>query len=160
MKLFHAGVSVLCLLLLVGCTSGLCRKDSPGCEGRIVGTYQGEAQLAARKKPVLTTFFYDDNGRLRGRYFSNYQEYFRNPFDYYFKGELYDIRPAAEFMIKSLWVDESGDGTLRIVFSFDGQEFTGYRGMGHDETDTFWYGKKVSDKPVLSIEEVREFTGS
>lgn len=124
-----------------------------------MGTYKGEAQLFTKKKPVLTSFFYDGNGKLRGRYFSNYDEYFKDPFDYYVKGELYDIRPTYEYMLRSMWVDDSGYGNLRMVFSYDGQEFTGYRGLKQDDVNTSWYGKKVSDKPILSIEEVREFSG-
>ena len=159
MKLLHLFVYVLFIVLFTSCSSSFCRKDSPGCEGRIVGTYQGEAQISTKKRQVLTSFFYDDNGRLRGRYFSNYHEYFKNPFDYYIKGELFDIRPTSEYMLRSLWVDGSGYGNLRMVFSFDGQEFTGYRGFRQDDANTSWYGKKVSDKPILSIEDLREFAG-
>lgn len=158
MKLFRFGVVILLLSILVGCSSSFCRKDTTGCERRIVGTYQGEGQIATKMKPVLTSFFYDESGRLRGRYFSNYQEYFKNPFDYYIKGELFDIRPTSEFMLRSLWVDTSGYGNLRVIFSFDGQEFIGYRGTSQDDISTGWYGKKVSDQPLLSIEDLRDFT--
>jgi|GEM_PF-2224658 len=159
MKLFRSGLYVLFIVLLVGCSSGFCRKDTADCERRIIGTYQGEVQLSSKKKTVLTSFFHDDNGRLRGRYFSNYHEYFKNPFDYYIKGELFDIRPMPEYMIRSLWIDDSGNGKLRLVFSFDGQEFTGYRTMSQDDTITSWYGRKISDRPILSIEDLRELTG-
>jgi len=159
MKLLRSVVCVFLLFLLFGCSSSFCRKDSSDCEGRIVGTYQGEVQISSKKRTVLTSFFHDDNGRLRGRYFSNYHEYFKNPFDYYIKGELYDIRPTSEYMLRSLWIDDSGYGNLRVVFSLDGQEFTGYRGLSQDNASTYWYGKKVSDKPLLSIEDLREFAG-
>lgn len=158
MKLSQFFVYVLFIVLLAGCSSGFCRKDSPGCEGRIVGTYQGEAQISSKKKQVLTSFFYDDNGRLRGRYFSNYHEYFKDPFDYYIKGEVFDIRPMSEYMIRSSWIDDSGYGNLRLVFSSDGQEFTGYRNMSQDDTNISWFGKKISDRPILSIEDLRELT--
>lgn len=160
MKLFRFVVCFLLIVIIAGCSSGFCRKDTSGCERRIVGTYQGEAQIANGMKPVLTSFFYDDSGRLRGRYFSNYREYFKNPFDYYIKGELFDIRPTSEFMLKSHWVDDSGYGNLRAIFSYDGQEFTGYRGTTQDDVSTCWYGKKILDKPLLSIEDLREFTES
>lgn len=160
MRLFGFGVWLVLLGILAGCSSGFCRTNASGCEKRIVGAYRGETRISNRLQPVVISFFHDEAGRLRGRYFSNYDEYFKNPFEYYIKGELYDVRPASEFMIRSSWVDDSGFGSLRAIFSFDGQEFTGYRGTGDDDISTAWYGKKILDKPLLSIDDLRELNES
>jgi len=159
MKLLCLAAALFLLSLISGCAAGFCRQDTSGCESRIIGTYLGEARISAKMKPVLTSFYHDDKGKLRGRYFSNYKEYFDDPVHYYVMGEISDIRPKAEFMHWTTWTDETGYGNLRMVWSYDGKEFAGYRGSFSDDMTSSWYGKKVSDKPLLSIEDVREYSG-
>ncbi len=45
MKLFRFVVCFLLIVIIAGCSSGFCQKDTSGCERRIVGTWYGKKIL-------------------------------------------------------------------------------------------------------------------
>lgn len=159
MKSIIRVIAALILAVNIGCTPNFCRSDAPDCLGRLVGTYHGQAYAPGDLQPTLTSFYLDEKGNLKGKYFINYMQYDKDPAVNYWDGEIIDIKPLAEYMMWATWSDRNGKSNLRLVFSFDGSEFAGYWGFGDGDNSNPWYGKKVSDKPTITVKDLEELLG-
>lgn len=150
---------VFCLTgAMVGCAHTdpkFCRQESPDCMSQIVGTYLGEAFGSGGLQPTLTSFYVNKSGKIEGKYFISYKEY-KGKKVYYCEGDLSDFKPLDEYVAWVKWSDVYGKGNLRMVFRFNGKEFAGYWGHSRGEHSVPWYGKKVSNSPTLTHEDIEK----
>lgn len=152
------GIIFLFTCLSTGCTHtapNFCRSESPDCIDRIVGTYLGEAFSVGGLQPTLTSFFINKDGKIVGKYFISYKEY-KSKKVYYSEGDLFDFNPLGEYVAWTTWHDEYGKGNLRLVFRFNGKEFAGYWGHSKGDHSAPWYGRKVTNVPTLTSEDIEK----
>lgn len=160
--LIRYGVIFIFTYLIGGCshaTPDFCRPELPNCMNQIVGTYLGEAFGSGGIQHTLTSFYINNNGNIEGKYFINYKEHNNKEIEYC-EGELFDFTPLGEYVAWTTWRDNFGKGNLRLVFRFNGKEFAGYWGNTHGNFSFPWYGRKVSDTPAISDEDIEKLIKS
>ena len=99
-------------------------------------TFQGEVFNGNDMDPVLTVFEQYDGGEAYGTYQMGEE-------DGLAYGTLSGFEWESEYLLKCIWEDKYGSGSLRILFSAQYKSFRGFWGMSDDETYYPWDGMEL-----------------
>lgn len=138
----------LLLFFLSGCSAtqpSFCPDGSSRCLKSLVGTYRGKIHNGGQPESALTSFYFNDQGKLVGTYFMNADTDA-------VKGEIVEFIPVGNYMALLKWKDTYGTGHLRALFSYDGQQFTGQWGIMSKLYSFPWDGTKTSLTPTTQLE--------
>lgn len=105
-----------------------------------IATYRGSVQSGGTYLPIVTTLYKDSRGQIVGEYVIH-----EDRSKTY--GSLSQFTPIGEDTAKFTWTDKYGSGKLRILFSSNLEEFTGF--WGQDERTNYrWTGIREVHTPV------------
>lgn len=102
---------------------------------QLAGTYIGEVFNGADLDSVTTTFSFDNNGRLSGRYTVDEE-------NGVYSGRLSNFSFEGPRTISMEWTDKFGEGFATMEFSRDFTSFTGAWGSLDSDNMLPWNGKK------------------
>lgn len=103
--------------------------------GPLTGTYEGQVFNGGDLDPIVTTFEFLPDGRLRGQYYIDEET---GPIEgivtnvYLLEGRAYSVE----------WTDKHGEGQAVLSFSADFSSFNGYWIDGLDGSSHPWTGVK------------------
>ena len=121
----------LLTLILAATTPLLAAEDYQ----QLAGTYTGEVFNGADMDAVTTTFSFDSNGRLSGRYTVDEE-------NGAYSGRLSNFTFEGPRTISMEWTDKFGEGFATMEFSRDFSSFTGAWGSLDSDNMLPWHGNK------------------
>ena len=99
-------------------------------------SFEGKLNINGVDIPVFTTFYIGYGGKIFGGYI------FHQDSDSYI-GSLSDCRVLDMQVLNCVWIDESGDGEMKVTFSKDFDSFNGFWNDSRDSsTNYIWNGKR------------------
>jgi len=123
-----------CLLLLLAATPLTHAADDPKA---IAGTYSGEVFNGNDMDAVITTFIFDNSGRLTGTYEVDEE-------NGKYSGRLSNFMFEGPRTISMEWTDKFGEGYATMEFTLGFYSFTGEWGNKQSPEALPWVGEKTA----------------